>query len=157
MKLITDYIPTGYACRPGTELIEVKSITIHWIGPYPNQDVYTPRDWWMKSAADAGAHYIVKDDTVLYCIPINEIAYHCGKFAGNSTSIGIEVIPASIKGDFSETTLKTLKELIATLPDVPLKRHYDWSGKNCPQHYTSLVDGGEARWNELKVYLRSVE
>jgi N-acetyl-anhydromuramyl-L-alanine amidase AmpD len=154
MKLITDIIPIGYKCRTEKPLKEVKFITLHWIGPYPNQSVHTPRGWWMKSGGDAAAHYVVKDDTVLLCIPTNEVAYHCGNTEGNNCSIGIEIIPASIKGEFGESTLATLKELITTLPDVPLKRHYDWTGKNCPQHYTSLVDGGEARWGELSKWLK---
>jgi N-acetylmuramoyl-L-alanine amidase CwlA len=149
MILKQDLLPVGCPARPGIALQSVFSITIHWIGPYPNQAVDTPRAWWVKSGLQASAHYIVKDADVLQCIPTSEVAWHCGS-KGNYTSLGIEVVPASIQGEFSETSIATLKELLGTLPHVELRRHYDWTGKDCPLWYTPLSDGGEDRWNKLR-------
>jgi N-acetylmuramoyl-L-alanine amidase CwlA len=149
MILIHNYLPEGCRARPGIKFDKITSTTIHWIGPYANQKPEDPRAWWISSGNDAAAHFIVKDDIVLATIPMDEIAYHCGVPVGNYSSIGIEVIPATNEGVFSDRSIETLKELLDKIPKVPLKRHYDWSKKDCPRYYTPVVDGGEERWQAL--------
>lgn len=85
----------------------------------------------------------------MQCWPIDKIAWHAGCRAGNITSIGIEVIPKNIEGEFSEKSIKTLKELLKTLPKIPLVRHYDWTGKKCPAYYCD-----NDKWQELIEKLR---
>jgi N-acetylmuramoyl-L-alanine amidase len=98
---------------------------------------------------EASAHYIVKDSEVLQAIPTDEVAWHCGS-KGNYSSIGIEVIPASYNGMFSTASIDTLRSLLLLLPKVPLKRHYDWTGKDCPRYYTPMSEGGEERWKWIE-------
>jgi N-acetylmuramoyl-L-alanine amidase len=156
MNLREMLIPKDALARPGALLKEVTSITIHWIGPYPKQAVETPREWWIKGPSglgmDASAHFIVKDDDVLQCLPTTEVAWHCG-CSGNYTSLGIEVVPSDMEGQFSAASIRSLKALLKTLPNVELKRHFDWTGKDCPRYYTPLAMSGDARWAELKQYL----
>lgn len=156
MKIIDDLLPIGND-RPGIKLPSYDSITIHWIGPYPYQAVNNPRQWWIESPDAASAHFILKDDTVLRTVPIDEVAYHCGCKAGNYSSIGIEVIPDDRAGEFSELSIQTLKELLRTLRKVELKRHYDWTGKDCPLYYTPLspIADGDMRWLALKERLQA--
>lgn len=149
MNLIEKFFEPDTNQRPGIKMGLVTTITIHWIGPYPKQTIYDPYNWWLKEALDASAHYIVKDDDVLYCIPVQEVAWHCGS-KGNYSSIGIEVVPQSEKGEFGDKTIATLKELLGTLPKLPLLRHYDWTKKDCPLYYTPLVIDGDKHWLELK-------
>jgi N-acetylmuramoyl-L-alanine amidase len=134
--------------RPSIPLTAVSSITLHWIGPYPSQSVRDPVTWWVGQKLEASAHFIVKGDAVLNCIPITEVAWHCGS-KGNYTSIGIEVIPASTAGEFSYESMRSLRELLGLLPQVELLRHYDWTGKDCPLYYTD-----NNRWEDLKKWLR---
>jgi len=153
--------------RPGT-----RSITIHWIGPYCNQRPESPLNWWNTDDNYHSATFIVKDGRVLQCCDIDLICRHAGHVTGNNESIGIEVIPADNVGRFSDETCETLKKLIEHIrglkPEwnkLPLMRHYDWTGKDCPRFYTpvtSLVglggrlanpEGGDARWETLKKYL----
>jgi N-acetylmuramoyl-L-alanine amidase len=147
MNLKVDYLPGPSKARPMKKLKGIESITIHWIGPYPNQSVYSPYYWWRDgtdgSGVEASAHYIIKDLDVLQAIPIDEVAWHCGS-SGNYTSIGIEVVPMSENGLFSNKSIVTLKQLLSTLPKVPLKRHYDWTKKDCPRYYIS-----NDKWNGL--------
>jgi N-acetylmuramoyl-L-alanine amidase len=156
-NLITEWLPMPSRSRPGIANRGITSITIHWIGPYPNQSVYTPYYWWRDGTdgqgVTASAHYIVKNKDVLHCVPDDEVAWHCGS-EGNYTSIGIEVVPATNSGMFGADTISTLKALLKTLPDVPLKRHYDWTSKDCPRYYTPLSEGGSGRWDELVKELR---
>ena len=146
MKLIEKFIPEGLNCDTKMKFSEGQPnvITIHWIGPYPNQTPDIVRDWWIKSNGEASAHFIIKDDEVMQCWPIDKVAWHAGCKAGNSTSIGIEVIPKTAAGEFSEETIKTLKELLDSLPRLPIVRHFDWTGKSCPAFYCN-----SAAWNEL--------
>lgn len=144
-----DYLPIGKA-RPGTKIESIESITIHWIGPYPNQSVEVPRNWWDTSGLEASAHFIIKDELVLATVPMDEVAWHCGVPKGNATSIGIEVIPEDKNGRFSAASIETLKELLQDIPRVPIKRHYDWTKKDCPLYYTPISFGGEERWQALK-------
>ena len=146
MNLKVDYIPDKAACNTKMEFTDGQPsvITIHWIGPYPGQTPEQVRDYWIDSKGEASAHYIIKDDDVLQCWPTSKIAWHAGCKAGNLTSIGIEVIPCNIQGRFSEKSIATLKELLATLPKLPIVRHYDWTGKDCPRYYISNDE-----WKEL--------
>jgi hypothetical protein len=154
MILREDYLPICPA-RPGIPIDSISSITIHWVGPYPGQQPEDVAKWWKNSGVEASAHYVVKDELVLATIPTDEVAYHCGIMRGNKNSIGIEVIPRTVAGDFSDKSIDTLKCLLATLPDVPIKRHYDWNNKDCPRYYTPVVFGGPDRWRDLMKELKN--
>lgn len=125
------------------------SITIHWTGPQYHQTTKIVRDWWLKSGGEASAHFVIKDDHCLQCVPIIKQAYHCGHPTGNRTSIGIEVIPENAKGKFSDKSIQTVKELLSLFPPKPLARHYDWSGKDCPKYYLD-----EHLWEQLKLAIK---
>jgi N-acetylmuramoyl-L-alanine amidase len=148
VTLTTAFINKYTPPRPGIKLAVPSSITIHWIGAFPNQSVADPVKWWVDQKLEASAHFVVKDNAVLYCVPVNEVAWHCGS-KGNYTSIGIEVVPASVAGDFGAETIKTLKQLLTMLPQVELLRHYDWTGKECPLYYVP-----NDKWEQLKKELR---
>lgn len=146
MKLIKKLIPEDAACATHESFgsAQPTTITIHWTGPYPGQSPEMVRDWWIKSKGKASAHVIIKDDIVLQCWELDQIAWHAGCAAGNSTSIGIEVIPENTEGKFSDKSIATLKEYLAMIPDLPLVRHFDWTGKDCPKYYCD-----NAKWKEL--------
>jgi len=150
----------------------VDRIIIHWIGPYL-QRISTVRDWWENGSdgrgVQASAHYVVKDDQVLQCLPLNEVGWHSGD-ARNRFSIGIEVCPMDLKGEFSQSTIDTLRDLILlirqTHPNAQIiERHFDGTQKkDCPRYYTPIVAmlgegrvsnpaGGDARWEELRHYI----
>ncbi|MCL2174495.1 MAG: peptidoglycan recognition protein family protein [Treponema sp.] len=154
----------------------VEKIIIHWIGPYPNHTLGGVRSWWEKGSngegVQASAHFIIKEEYALQCLPLNEVGWHSGD-ARNNSSIGIEVVPMNLTGEFSQKTIETLKELIQyirkeTGRNLELERHYDGvQKKDCPRFYTpvtSLLDGGgrvnnpeggDQRWEELKQFLNA--
>ncbi|MDR2923432.1 MAG: peptidoglycan recognition protein family protein [Treponema sp.] len=165
MKITQKHLTLGKPARSGIKFAKkLERIIIHWIGPYPNQVVSTPWQWWENGSdgkgVQASAHFIVKDDDIIQCLPLNEVGWHSGDMR-NYDSIGIEVIPMNVAGEFSKTTIETLKLLIQHIRqetglDLPLKRHFDGvQGKPCPQYYTdfSKVPGGQQRWEELKQIL----
>jgi hypothetical protein len=151
----------------------VDLIVIHWIGPFPRHTVDGVRNWWENGSDGLGVqtstHFIIKDENVLQCLPLNEVAWHSGD-ERNRFSIGIEVVPMNAAGDFSTATIQTLKELVAhirkTHPNTQLTRHFDGrQGKDCPRYYTSVTSlldgggrvanpaGGNNRWEVLKTFL----
>jgi N-acetylmuramoyl-L-alanine amidase len=156
MKYKELLLPSDCKARPGIPLDRLDAITIHWIGPYPKQFVSTPRQWWIDCKGEAAAHYIIKDEDCINTIPPTELAYHCGNYVGNHTSIGIEVIPANEDGEFSMLSIQTLKELLQQWPNLPIRRHFDWSGKDCPRYYTPLSLDGTARWCKLLTELERI-
>jgi len=146
MQLIKKLIPEGIKCdtKRHFEAGQPDIITIHWIGPYPNQTPDIVRDWWIKSGGEASAHFIIKDDVCMQCWETDKVAWHAGCKAGNYSSIGIEVIPCNKEGEFSEKSIATLKELLNSLPRMTIVRHHDWTGKDCPRYYCD-----NDRWREL--------
>ncbi|MCL2722208.1 MAG: peptidoglycan recognition protein family protein [Treponema sp.] len=154
----------------------LEKIIIHWIGPYPSHTPLVVRNWWENGSDGRGvrasAHFIVKDENILQCLPLNEIGWHSGD-ARNHNSIGIEIIPMNIAGEFSQTSISTLKELIQHIRKeagkfLELERHFDGvQKKDCPRFYTSITnlvgvehrflnpEGGQQRWEILKGFLDS--
>lgn len=146
MELIKNFLPNDCKCdtHRNFEKGQPSVITIHYVGPFPGQTVSQVREWWEVSDGEASAHYVIKDDIVLQCWPLTKVAWHAGCKAGNNTSIGIEVIPKNSAGEFSDRSIATLKELLDSLPRLPIVRHYDWTGKACPAYYTN-----NDKWQEL--------
>jgi len=106
---------------------------------------------------------IVDEKEVIQCLPLNEVAYHCGdrnhrilkkdvkkygytkfgyslldekRLTPNFYTIGIEMC-VNEDGDFKGTlrrTVKLIRYLKSINGNVPLVRHYDITGKKCPKH-----------------------
>ena len=150
-ELKENFLPEGIPADSGENFQEGKpeSVTIHWIGAYPWQTPEIVRSWWETGGGEGSAHLVVKDKEVLQCWPLTKVAWHCGNIAGNRASIGIEVVPCNIEGEFSVASIATLKAVIDDFfPGLPLLRHYDWSGKDCPHYYVE-----EDKWDMLKLLL----
>ena len=122
------------------------TITIHWTGDQFQQTPEVVRNWWLSQKNGAAAHFVIKDNVCLQCIPPYKTAFHCGDPVGNRTSLGIEVIPYDKTGIFSAQSRQTLKDLLSFFPPVPILRHYDWTQKECPKFY---ID--EEKWKQLKL------
>lgn len=146
MNIIKNFLPEDIPCdtKQYFDKDNPSVITIHWIGPYPSQSPDDVRNWWIKSNGEASAHYIIKNDICMQCWPDNKIAWHAGCKVGNHNSIGIEVIPCDEAGRFSDKSINTLKALLDTFPKMPIVRHFDWTGKDCPKFYCNSDE-----WNKL--------
>ena len=151
MNITQDFIPTDAKCSThhGFDNGTPSVITIHWVGPYPGQTPKQVRDYWISSGGEASAHFIIKNNECLQCWPLDTVAWHAGCRAGNYTSLGIEVVPEDTSGKFSDASINTLKDLVKYINGVvkkklPIVRHYDWTGKDCPKYY---LDNN--KWEEL--------
>ena len=120
-------------------------------------------------ARAASAHYIIDDRTVVQCLPENEVGFHCGdkpykvyrpaglqlisdapRLTPNYFTIGIEMC-VNEGGNWALTTEHTVAltaELLLKYglnPYKALLRHFDVTGKPCPQPFLDLH-----HWNNFR-------
>lgn len=134
MEYKVNHIPKG-RIRPGIKL-NPQYITIHSTGN-PTSTAMNERNWLVNPSNTrvASWHIAVDEKLAVEAIPLDEVAYHAGTSAGNNTSIGIEICESGNR----EKTLDNAVKLVAKMLHErnwgvdKLRRHYDWSGKNCPR------------------------
>jgi len=138
MNIKTDLIPPDTLKRPGTNM-SWETITVHNTAN-SKSSAENEREWLTNPTNNRQAswHYVVCEDTIIQAIPDNEIAWHAGdgrKGPGNTTSLSIEICES---GDFEKSKQTAAKFIALKLKEknkdtLSVKRHYDWSGKNCPR------------------------
>lgn len=117
----------------------VKSITVHSTAN-PNSTARNERDNLarVENTRQASFHLVVDQKECIECIPLNEVSWHAadGFYGeGNRTSISLEICES---GDRAKTLENAAVILAGLLKERnwgvdKLKRHYDWSGKDCPR------------------------
>ena len=113
------------------------------------------------------AHYGVKGTQVHQYVREEDTAWHCGDWAGNSCTVGIETVNSTGAPNWlvDDETLETLCKLVADIakrnglgrikfePDgvyPTLSAHRDWSATYCPGDYLySKMSYIEQRANEI--------
>lgn len=109
------------------------------------------------NTSTTGFHIVVDELQAIECIPLNKVAYHAGDGAngpGNSRSIGLEICES---GNRIKTIENAVEVIAKTLHERSwgidkLKRHFDWSGKNCP----SILNYDNWKgWAELKTKVQA--
>jgi len=98
-------------------------------------------------------HFAIDDKEVIQGLPLNRNGWHCGDGAkgdGNRKSIGIEICYSKSGGERYKKAESLAIQFIAQLLKERnwgierVKKHQDWSKKNCPHR---ILD--EGRWNEF--------
>ncbi|MDD4564385.1 MAG: N-acetylmuramoyl-L-alanine amidase [Eubacteriales bacterium] len=154
IPIITDFILENTQGRPG-HLRKIKYIVIHETGNRGRNANAASHNNYLHTEADnqqKSWHYTVDDHEIYYHIPDNEIAFHAGdglsKDGGNLNGIGIEMC-VNPENDY-ELTLQNTAKLAAMLLEAydldirDVKKHEDFSGKNCPEILLK-----EGRWDEF--------
>lgn len=137
-KVIVDIVPKGY-CIPNTKITPT-SITIHMTG---NVGASAKNNHnYMKNINKSGAriaswHFTVDDKEIYQAQSTNYKCYHAGCTSGNNTSIGIEIAMFNDKArqlQAYKNAIELVKILMAyhKFDTSKVKRHYDWTKKNCP-------------------------
>ena len=134
---------------------KIKYIVIHETGNRGRNANAASHNNYLHTEADnqqKSWHYTVDDHEIYYHIPDNEIAFHAGdglsKDGGNLNGIGIEMC-VNPENDY-ELTLQNTAKLAAMLLEAydldirDVKKHEDFSGKNCPEILLK-----EGRWDEF--------
>lgn len=139
-------------------------IVIHYVGAVSTAKNNV--DYYASKKLGKSASYFVDEKSIWQCVEDSDAAWHCGgklqgsgghKFYGkctNNNSIGVEMCckkTASGQWYFEDETVKNTVHLVRYLMgkhNIPIEkviRHYDVTGKNCPEPYIN-----EARWSAFK-------
>lgn len=106
----------------------------------------------------ASAHYFVDETSVVQSVKEGDTAHHAGNWDMNCRSIGIEMCSKKdSKGIYyiPDATVKRAAELVRELMakyDIPVTgviRHYDVTGKRCPEPMVANA----ILWNNFKAML----
>lgn len=158
VPVIQQIIPEWHQNRSGM-LREIRQIVMHETDNFlSSADAKNHADYLCDNETDVNSwHYTVDQAVIYHHLPDEEVGWHAGDkqtpLGGNMTGIGIEMCVN--EGNDFEATLDNAAKLVATLlknyqlqlKDV--KRHQDFSGKNCPAH---LLE--EEAWEQ---FLKKVE
>jgi len=137
-------------------MVGVRYITIHNTAGYIS--AWDERNRVNDSRADRKAvsfHFAVDEKWAVQLLPLDQCGWHAGDLHGdgNMHSIAIEICRSNCTGKDeplyrrSEANAVLLAAWLLDsyrLPDNALKKHQDWSGKNCPHR---ILD--EKRWDEF--------
>jgi len=154
-----DHIPrsTPHNRRPANKL-EAITITIHSTGN-PSSTAANERAWLTNpsNTRTASYHIVVDEKEAIEVLPLNESAWHSGDGSGlnsgNRKGIGIEICERNYEKSLDnaiELVVKMLKERNWGIDR--LRRHYDFSGKNCPR-----MMNADGKWTGWYDFLRVVE
>lgn len=154
MDYRTDHIPknTPYNRRPGISMAPLY-LTIHSTGNLTSSAA-NERAWLTdnpQNKREASYHIVVDEMEAIEVLPLNEVAWHAGdgNGPGNRASIAIEICESGNRQD----TLANAARLVAKMLRERkwgvdrLRRHYDWSRKECPR---ILMANNWAGWEKFK-------
>ena len=158
-KVTVDILPKG-KCIPNTKITPT-SITIHQTGnigaPAKNNHNYM-KNCNKNGDRIASWHFTVDDKEIYQAQSCNYKTYHAGCTNGNNTSIGIEICMFNDANKQKQAYLNAI-ELVKILMKYynfnisQVKRHYDWTKKNCPAWLISGKFG--YTWNWFKTQCNS--
>ena len=128
------HIPVNKDKRPGIKIVP-EYITIHSTGN-PKSTAENERNWLINPDNNrvASWHIVVDEKEIIEAIPLNELAYHSGSKEGNNKSIAIEICESGNRQKTLDNTAKLVTKILIekNWGIDKLRRHFDWSGKNCP-------------------------
>jgi N-acetylmuramoyl-L-alanine amidase CwlA len=125
----------------------IKYIVIHYVGAVSS--AVANGNYFKEIYRGASAHYFIDENDCVQVVEDKNIAWHCGAYqykndCRNTNSIGIELcVKKTSNGGwyFEEATLRNavelVKELLVKYPEAKLCRHYDVTGKICPEPMVS--------------------
>lgn len=124
--------------------LTVKYITVH--NTANDASAKNEISYMVSNDKQTSFHFAVDDKEVWQGLPLDRNGYHAGDVngPGNRQSIGVEICYSKSGGErFDKAEInaawliaKLLKDFNLTIDKV--KKHQDWSGKNCPQRTLEL-------------------
>ncbi len=155
--ITVDLLPKNEFSRPGEPTDEIVGIVIHYVGN-PSTTAKANRNYFASLAKSgetyASSNFIVGlDGEVILCVPLGEVAY-CSNFRNHDT-VSIECCHPDAEGKFNDETYASLIRLCRFLVDVygitpeNVIRHYDVTGKMCPNYYVENEDAWRALVDDI--------
>lgn len=143
VEVVQQIIPEEHQNRPGIKR-EIHYIVLHETDNFlSSADAKNHAEYLCDNETDINSWHYTVDETIIYHhLPDEEVGWHAGdkqkENGGNMTGIGIEMCVN--EGSDFEVTMNNAAKLTAVLMDVydlrmdEIKKHQDFSGKNCPAH-----------------------
>lgn len=112
-----------------------------------------------RTAAWTSWHFQVDNKVIYQSLAMNEVGWHAGdgNDSGNASTIGIEICE-NADGNYAKAE-KNAAYLTASilyengLPYTAVKRHQDWSGKDCPYNMNHMKKGSMG-WTKFKAMVK---
>ena len=151
-EVYVDILPKG-RCIPNTKITPT-SITIHQtgnIGASAKANHNYQKNCNKSGERIASWHFTVDDVAIYQAQSTNYKCYHAGCSTGNNTSIGIEICMFNNAERQKKAYLNAI-ELVKILMKYhgfgisKVKRHYDWTKKDCPQWLIANKFGYNWNW-----------
>ncbi len=117
-------------------------------------------NYFAQANRNASAHYFVDEDGIVQSVKNSDTAWHAGDWAMNCRSIGIEMCSKKKDGIFYIPT-KTQKRAAQLTAELMCKynigiqnvvRHYDVTGKKCPEPFVRRPELWTAFKNMVQSY-----
>lgn len=154
IKITKNLIDKNFSKRDNNN---IKYIVIHdTANPNKGSNAEAHFKYFNSKNLDASAHFFVDDGKILQIVEEYNRAWHCGDGKGknkitNDNSIGVEMCINS-DGDFEKTIENTIKLSTYLLDKYNLDinclvRHFDASGKICPNEF---YENNWGKWNDFK-------
>lgn len=150
----------------GKGVSRIKYIVVHYTANN-GDSAWGNTNYFKSTYRGASAHYFVDENSIWRCVQDKDISWHCGgglqgsnghtyyKKCLNSNSIGIEMCSRKYSNGqyyFKEQTISNCIQLVKYLMDkynIPVNnviRHYDVTGKICPEPFVRNAND----WNNFK-------
>ena len=141
----------------------IKYIVVHFTAN--NGDTAYGNTNYSKSYRGASAHYFVDENNIYQSVEDKNVAWHCGakkykhSTCRNSNSLGVELCSRKdSKGNFYfmdktvDNAIELVKMLMAkyNVPIANVIRHYDVTGKNCPEPFVRDIKAWQNFKNRLE-------
>lgn len=151
----TGYYEYGkdYICNPtnyGGTILKPNYIVIHDTGIKNQTALNNGKYFHNNRNLKASAHFFVDAQYIVRSVPLDKIAWHCGKstypYCINENSIAVEICVSDNASDnyaaYCKAALLT-RQLMSKygIPIENVLRHHDVSGKDCPKSMLSKYMG----------------
>ena len=139
-KIVKNYVSSGKYSLKCPYKMTPKYITVH----NTDNDASAENEiaYMRRNNLQTSFHVAIDDKEVIYAVPFDRNAWHAGdggRGKGNRQSIGVEICYSASGGKrFDEAEKNAAKWIAKELKSRNwgidrVKRHKDWSGKNCPK------------------------
>ena len=163
-KIVNMWLPSSKYSIKAPYAMKPEYVTVHNTGN--TASARNEASYHNSNNNQVSYHVAIDDKEAIQLIPFNRNAWHAGDSMGNGNmkSIGIEIcysMDNGYSGAKSERYKKAEDNAALYIAHVlkqygwgmdRLKRHYDWSGKDCP-HKMHATDTYQAFRNLVKKYL----
>lgn len=120
--------------------------------------------YFANNAVHASAHFFVDERETVSSVPETQVAWHCGgasydhPFCRNGNSIGVELCSVRENGVYAirpatvARAAALVRELMARydIPPERVLRHYDVTGKHCPEPFVRCPAAWQDFLNRLE-------